>query len=218
MRIDPKATIAGVKLVAVRDFLRQHMDSGFTVQRLMRRLRLGREAADALADALAREGRIERHEHIRDLWVTTVAGNALAMATAAQPVRRQVAERNLEELLGRVRRVNAEPGALYWVTKVTLFGSMLDRDQERVNDVDVAVEYRPRLPQEQHHDAMLDYAQRQERQGRRAQNFTAYVAWAEIDLRKELKAGSRVLSVHYDDPILGQTPHEVVYTFEPPSP
>lgn len=217
MRIDPAERIAGVPTVAVRDFLRAHADFGFSVERLMSRLGLGRDDAEALIQALVDDGRIEAKDDGNEtVWDTTIAGNALAMASAARPVRREVAEGHLAALLERVEEVNADPELLHWVTEVRVFGSMLDPERARLNDVDVAIAYVPRLPPEEFEQARFAYAERQQKAGRRAANFTAYCAWAEVDLCKRLKARSRVLSLHFGDRIIDRTASEVVSAFEPP--
>jgi hypothetical protein len=46
----------------------------------------------------------------RSYWENTIKGNALAMATAARPVKRATADRALAQFLDRVATVNGEEG------------------------------------------------------------------------------------------------------------
>ncbi|XVV05937.1 hypothetical protein ACQPW3_11315 [Actinosynnema sp. CA-248983] len=79
-------------------------------------------------------------------WFTTVQGNALAAASFAKPITRATAKRNLDGLLTRVRSYNADRSKPYSVTRVTVFGSYLDESQDRLGDLDVALEVVRRAP------------------------------------------------------------------------
>jgi predicted nucleotidyltransferase/predicted RNA binding protein YcfA (HicA-like mRNA interferase family) len=218
MRIDPVDEIAGVGIVAVRDFLRATLDSGFTGEYLAERLELSEDHADRLLKELRDRGLVAQHQRgSHTFWETTQDGTTLALASAAKPVRRATAERHLAALLDRVRQINADPDLLYWVTRVVLFGSLLDPDRTAVNDVDVAIEVTPRLAGEEQFEAMLAYAEAAEAAGRNFSNYSEYLGWAELDIFHRLKEGSRVISLHRaDDAILADAPQQVVYEFEPP--
>jgi hypothetical protein len=71
------------------------------------------------------------------LWQTTVAGNALAQARIGSSMPRARAEALLNQLIGRVEDVNADPEGLVWTETVDLFGSLAHPDVPTVGDVDV---------------------------------------------------------------------------------
>ena len=75
-----------------------------------------------------------------DGWIVTQAGDTFSVATAAQSVSRQTAERALAQFLERVARVNADPYFLARVMRVALYGSMLRPEVKRLSDVDLAVQ------------------------------------------------------------------------------
>jgi len=85
-------------------------------------------------------------------WRNTMAGNALANATAAAPISRADADRVLNAFLIRVGIVNDAKTSLYRVGKVVVFGSYLG-NQDRVGDIDLAIrldrrpEFAPRWPE-----------------------------------------------------------------------
>jgi len=141
MHIDPNATVAGQPTLVIRRALR----------RLRGRLSWGLadlEAAAALNPvegyALLKALRAARLIKAagRTAWSTTQAGQTFSSATAAKPVTRVTAERALAQFLERVRRVERDPHFL--VTRVVLFGSMLNPEAQRMSDVDVAVELVPK--------------------------------------------------------------------------
>ncbi len=76
-------------------------------------------------------------------YETTIRGNALGMAKASKPVKRASAGTVLRELLDRVKAINNRQNLPYRVESVVVFGSYLS-EAKRVNDLDVAVELKPR--------------------------------------------------------------------------
>ena len=66
-------------------------------------------------------------------------------ATAAKRLTRATAERALATFMERVARVNSDPYFLGQVTRVALFGSMLNPDTDRPSDIDLAVEIVPKI-------------------------------------------------------------------------
>src|SRR5271157_3565509 len=139
MRIDPKGTVAGWPALLVRRTLRQLrtcLQWGLGDLESAARMKAGEERA--LIKALLAEGLIEAAG--RDAWKLTQAGLTLASATAAKRVTRATAQEALEQFLGRVEQVNNDPYFLGKVTRVVLFGSMLQPEVERLSDVDLAVE------------------------------------------------------------------------------
>jgi predicted nucleotidyltransferase len=146
-------------------------------------------------------------------WYTTLAGNALANATAAKPVRRAVAERHLAEFFDRVREVNASDYYLYWVEQVVVFGSFLDESAATVGDVDVAIELVTRFADsDEFMRTMAERSDEAARAGRQFANVAEQVGWGELEVRRFLKGRSRVISMtDVDDRILEQTEARVVY-------
>ncbi len=67
----------------------------------------------------------------------------LALASAPQPIRRQTAEKILEDFIGRIHELNSSPHYLYYVRRALLFGSYLS-DKERLGDIDIIVEIKCR--------------------------------------------------------------------------
>jgi len=139
MRIDSKATIAGVNAKVLRDWFRKNAHVGF-------------DSADVAAlgtnvGALTAEGLIELDPDSRycppgkkdDWYGLTEAGRRLLNASAAPSFTRAVAEQKMAELLERVKEVNSNKKFLARVTRVRVFGSFLT-DAPMLNDIDLVVE------------------------------------------------------------------------------
>jgi hypothetical protein len=139
MRVDSKATIAGYPILLVRQALwkLRHVDT-WNSGVLEAAAGLPAGAGPELAKELAAQGLIRKLQ--KDTWMMCPAGMTLTAATASRRVTRTTAERALAAFMERVIRVNSDPHYLGRVTRVALFGSMLNPDTDRPSDVDLAVE------------------------------------------------------------------------------
>jgi hypothetical protein len=146
MRIDPNARVGGYPALLIRKLVRglnNHLNWDWeTVQRL-----LAAEPSEAteLVKTLEAAGRAKAN---RDkgpkTWTTTQLAQSFGSATAAKPITRQTASASLNQLLERVDRVNSDEHFLARVTRLILFGRYLRPEVDRLSDVDVAVELRPK--------------------------------------------------------------------------
>ncbi len=204
MHIDPKAEIAGLPALAVRRFFRRSRSYSWEPTRLQREFRLAPERAEQVITELHRLGFIEPDPHLPgSRWRLTVKGNGLAMASAARPLHRRTADQKLEQLLLRVSQVNADDYYLYKVARVGVFGSYLS-EQERINDIDVAVDLVPRESDPTLFRTLLEARIEQARMsGRAFGSITGEMAWPQTEVMLCLKSRSRALSLHtFDDRIL----------------
>jgi hypothetical protein len=125
MNIDSKQTIAGVPILKIRAFLRQHHQWGWYAATVESSFP---GSGQAILNALIDEGYVEPSDR-PDLYNTTPKGGALVKASAAKPVSRKTAERCLKEFLARVEEVRRSPEFVWKVKRVILFGSYLTTDR-----------------------------------------------------------------------------------------
>ena len=123
----------------VRSLLRRLNQEFWSVDTAARVLRIPAERARRLVYALRRVGYVEVVPG-QPAWhlANTMAGNALANASAAVPISRAEADRVLSTFLIRVGIVNDAKSSLYSVGRVVVFGSYLG-NQDRVGDIDLAI-------------------------------------------------------------------------------
>ena len=177
----------------VRDALRRLWDhSSFGADELARLLGGDGDGDEVLA-GLLEEGFAEQVDGGPSVGLTQ-AGVRLRNATARRPVRREVAERHLAAFLERVEAVNGDDDLLYFVDRVTLFGSMLDASVAQVSDVDLCVDLRPRYP-EDHTERSQARAEEAAGRGRHFGNLTEWLFWSQREVEPLLKARSFVLSI-----------------------
>jgi predicted nucleotidyltransferase len=177
---------------------------------------VGPKKANAIIRQLEIEGYVEPSESSRSaLYENTIKGNALAMASAAPPVKRERARQKLADFIERVEKVNEDDQFLYKIDTVVLFGSYL-ANSETVNDIDLAIKLVPKtgdpdkfrqLSQQRIREALND--------GRRFGNIVEEIAWPQTEVKRYLKARSRILSLHdLDDGVLKGAESRIIYSTE----
>ncbi len=220
MRIAPKEKIAEVPILEVRKLLKDvDNESDWGKNRVTSLLELSPQKANRLLQELERRGYIERGRIYKreQLWRKTLKGSTLGLASAAKPVTRKTANRVYFEFMERVKEVNNDPRFLMKVKKVVVFGSYLG-DSPKLNDIDIAVELdwkedHPRFVGKERPQAVLDYAHKAEKKGRRFSTFIDRIAWPEDEVKLYLKSRSRTLSFHpINDKILDIVESKVVFS------
>ncbi len=215
MRIRSDALVAGFPARKIRDLLRRSGDllSVHDVTRIIGEK--GRKAL-RLLQRLESEGIIEKHPSFSrpgdENWKLTLKGGAMKKALFSAPVSRQKAEKALNELLDRIRRVNADERFLYRVQKAVLFGSYLT-ESSRVGDLDIAIDLSPKEPDpEKHVDLILARGDEAAWQGRRFRGYLDQMSFAYYEVMKYLKARSRIIQfTECRDGILRISESRVIY-------
>lgn len=213
MRIDSDQKIAGLPATQIRHLTRRIGGRAVFASFVADVLEISEKEATSVLCQLRDEGYVESERHGKtECWGLTVEGRALAMATAARPVKRSTAQRVLREFMARVHQVNRDDYHLYRVTKVVVFGSYLGSEPE-LGDLDLAIELQPK-----HFDRDQQLALERERtrtaseNGRHFGNVIEQLFWPQQEVRQFLKARKRTISLHStDDEILKSAPHEVLY-------
>jgi len=163
-----------------------------------------RQAAEFINDLVALE-LIEPTEPFGSKAAFQVAtrGHAFTNATAAKPISRGTAERVLREFVDRVNAVNASKEYAFVVTSAVLFGSMLSC-VDRLGDVDVAIDLRPRISDSARFRKQCDRRRHlAEEQGRAFPSVFEWATWPQKEVVLRLKARCRSLSLHEFDQVIG---------------
>jgi DNA-binding Lrp family transcriptional regulator len=210
MRISLDQKIAGYPAIRVRELMRRTAGGPIMFRDIRRILQCSHIAAARVMKHLEKDGLITS---VKGSIEPSTKGNALAMATAAPPLRRATASRLLADLIKRTRDLNADDTWAYRVRRIVVFGSYV-RGSERPNDVDVACELCPRWESDR---------QRAEEQVRRRsrgmpfRNVLQWATWPRLEVYRYLRARSRGLSIHeLEDWILQDADHRVIYEAKVP--
>ncbi len=145
MHLSTKTHIAGQLAMKVRDFLRKTESGIWNAQHAENYFKISQNEAEILIQELAQKeyivpNRIRNEEY----WTLAPDGVRFACATATKGILRTNAEKLLQGFLERVQQVNKDDYFLYRVTKVAVFGSYLDAQKDKVNDIDLLVQLQPK--------------------------------------------------------------------------
>ena len=190
MHVDSNATVAGYPVLLVRQALRKlrNIDT-WTSGMLEAAAGLPPGVGQELARALAAQGLIRKLQ--KDAWTICQAGITFTVATAAKRLTRATAERALATFMERVARVNSDPYFLGQVTRVALFGSMLNPDTDRPSDVDLAVQIIPKIADwESHIEKNNERVQELMTLGHHFRHTIEYAACWHLEVFRFLKGGS----------------------------
>jgi hypothetical protein len=120
MRISLDQKIAGYPAIRIRELMRQTAGGPIMFRHVRRILQCSHIAAARVMKHLEKDGLITSVEGSIE---PSTKGNALAMATAAPPLRRATATRLLADLVKRTRDLNADDTWAYRVRRIVVFGS-----------------------------------------------------------------------------------------------
>jgi hypothetical protein len=209
MRIEKDQLIAGLPARDIRRFMREAAGFIIRTRTVTDVLGFSESRAFKLLKNLQNERLLAAKD---DHWEATERGHALAMATAATPLRRATAERLLEQVVERAREINRNEGLAYRVQRLAVFGSVA-AGSERPNDVDVACSLVTRFVGEK--QRVLE-DERRKAKGRFA-NTSEWAVWPKLEVLKNLKAGSHRLSIQeFATPALETIDHRILFSDEGP--
>ena len=205
MYIDKKSTISQFPALKVRDLLKKLKGSPFTLENASYNLEKDLDLTKQLLSNLEKDGYIEKSKNTSKpgFWDVTLKGSSLSLASAAKPIKRETAERILQEFMERVHKINQDSYYLYKVSKVIVFGSFLS-NKERINDLDIAVKLLPKIsdPKKQRQVEQQRIKEAFE-SGRNFNNTIDELFWPHNEVMYFLKSRKRTISLHTtDDDIL----------------
>jgi predicted nucleotidyltransferase len=217
MRITSEQLVAGDPPIQVRNFLRRFRSAVISVPTVQEVFNLSSIEAKEFLRRMVKLGLLERSKHFsrkdRPAYEVSTPGLALANASAAKPITRKTANRALQEFMDRVRVINASDEYPYKIESVVLFGSMLS-DNERLGDVDLAVELLPASPNNQEFDKRWNY--RYFLAAIDLRHFYSdfdWIAWPATEILRFLKSRSRSLALHNLDDLMkmNEVPYRILH-------
>jgi predicted nucleotidyltransferase len=214
MRVARDATIVGLPAQLARELMRAYGVHERPAGVAADILSADEATAKRVLEAFERAGYLDRRvvgAHNDDWWITTIRGNALAMATFAKPITRATAKRHLSAVVERARGYNAEPGKSLAVAEIAVFGSYLDDSVDRLGDLDLAVTMVRRWEGELYVTQALDLAHAS---GRSFGTFIEQLQWPRRELYLLLKNRASAISITQEEVRRLTDRFEVVYRIE----
>ena len=206
MRIQADQDIVGFPALQVRQLFRETVDRPITLRHVKEILKCSDSSARQVMRKLEAEGFAQSAQgHLEP----STKGNALAMATATLPLRRETADRLISEVVERARAVNRDGKWAYRIARVVIFGSCV-RGAERPNDVDIACELVPRFKCE---EQRFKEQVRRDARDQAFRNTAQWASWPRLEVLRFLKGRARGLSIHeLDDWVLSLEDHRIIYS------
>lgn len=188
--------VAGIPAPAARDLVRGYTSGWEGVGHAMKVLEQNESAAREILDAFVHAGLLESQNIADGAWVTTVSGNALAMATFGAGIKRRTAEAHLNGVIERTKRYNADSTKILSVRKLYLFGSYLDPTKSELSDIDFAIEVVRRVENEDYISKSREFTRKS---GRQFARYIDELGWPVKDLIMTLRNRSSAISITGDE-------------------
>ena len=125
--IDSRDMLFGYPILDIRELVRSIGDRLYDetdlYQLISEILEVSIPKAEAVFNDLCTTGYLERKEvYERQFWVTSIKGNALAMASAAKPILRKTADKKLHEFMDRVKKLMLTSIIFIWLRELLCLG------------------------------------------------------------------------------------------------
>jgi len=212
MRVTKGETVCGMDALELRDvFRRAHQ---YSRHWLGHELGLTPSEIHQLVESLCAEGYVRQYPEGSELYVLTVKGSALRMASAARPITRATATRLVQDVVCRAQQVN-EGDYAYKVGAVVVFGSYCDPAAERLSDVDIAVLW---IQVDDFDSVSKERIRLAFASGRNFSTDLEEMAWPETEVKRHLRGRSPCISLHdykRTFEIVVSGPNECVFGYEP---
>jgi len=204
MHIDPDEKLAGYRQIEIRDLLRQlrNKPDGWEISLIEKSLHVSCDEAINLAkelkgrDFIRSGGRISKRNlnGFRDeeltIWELTDKGRRFAKAST-EWISREQAREIISSLLKRIEQANQNPEIIYTISRALVFGSYIATDNQRLSDVDVALEFIPKEQDSQKQEELNETRRCQaETRGKRFEDFQQRQAWPEDEVYNFLQEDS----------------------------
>jgi hypothetical protein len=139
MNIGTKEELAGVRLMDIRDFLREYWVKGdFSTSDIMDHFNVDEENSCKIIEDLIEDGWVIQAED--DLFVPSDNAIYLIQDKATKLVTREKAERCFNAFIKRVEEINSNPYYLLYVKEIISFGSFPSY-APMVDSLDLAIKY-----------------------------------------------------------------------------
>ncbi|MFB9266889.1 hypothetical protein ACFFWD_27630 [Bradyrhizobium erythrophlei] len=206
MQVKKNETLAGVRLIKVRDFLRPHEES-FPAGAIGEFFKVSGGRKREIEEALVRAGYAAPHESDKTRYLVTPLGLQLCNARFIPRISREKAEALLQSFLARMASINQRDELTHKVTGVRVFGRYLT-DKADLGDIDLAVAIKARRKSH-----VKESIERANQSGKTICSFLDRISFGRSEVRKLLKGGSPYLSIHEFDEVdeLG-APYKVLFS------
>ena len=205
MQVEKDTTLAGVRLIKVRDFLRRCEES-FPAEAIGEFFKVSGARKQEIEEAICRAGYSAPHESDKTRYLITPLGMQLRNAKFTPRISRPKAEKLLQSLPARVASINERDEFTHKITAVRVFGDYLT-DKADLSKIDLAVEFKPRRKSH-----VKESTERAHQSGKTISSIIERITFGRSEVRKLLKNRNRYLSIHEFDDVKLETPYKVLFS------
>lgn len=213
MRISRKQKINNTPILKVRDFfksLQRYRTDIFTLNKVCNYFHINEIEANSLIKELTEQGFIKKCSS--DCYKITLIGAALSNARCVPPIKRDKADKIVNDFMQRVEEINNNDNYLYRVSKILLFGSYINEDAVDFGDIDIAFELDRKIKNKEVFEKLnREFFEKAQDEGKRFSSFIEERFYSETVVILKLKNRSRYISLHRDDDILKVTKTKQIY-------
>jgi predicted nucleotidyltransferase len=200
MKVSKSDMLAGFPLIKIRDLLRPYREGAITAEDIETGLGLSCAEAETVLQAMVDTGFIEpeseqRWGHVSGQFSVTALGSRLCVTRFVKRITREKADALVKQMLERVAEINERDELVFLVKRVRAFGSYAG-DAPEVGDIDLAVEWVPRCPDE---DIIEQLLARADASGRSLNTYMARLNYGEVEVERLLKGRSPYISIQRGD-------------------
>lgn len=227
MRISNREILFGQPILKIRAVVRDAMmerlksvDKDYIEERVATLLKQPKSIAKQIINQLVSEDylvlqKVKYGDIIQYEITETEKGRRFGIASADPPISREKATQLLNELLERVKQVNATKELIYYVKTVKVFGSYLST-KDLLGDIDVAVKLVRKFDGDKFMEENKKRTHLAIQKGRTFSNYVEETYWPYREVMLLLKTKKKGLSLHDEDAdeVVRKTECKVVYEFK----
>ena len=204
----PVQAVLQVPASALLSFLKQaSLEPAWNAPYLANVLSLNNSDAKKIIETMQAFGYIEPADKPK-AWRNTEQGNKMAGAKRPR-LKRENADRLINDLLSRARQLHHDDRYLFEPSKAIVFGDYLTV-HDPIQDIDVAVELRPKHEPAEHRRLLEKRIAEAERSHEHFKSFLDEQKVAQKDVLAALKGRSRGIKIHQLEPWMQKRSHRVV--------
>lgn len=213
MRISRNQKINNTPILKVRDFfknLARCRTDTFTLEEVCDFFEIHNLEANNLLRELTEQGFIEKSSS--DCYKTTLKGEALRIARCVPPIKRDKADKIVNDFMQRVEEINNNDYYLYRVSKILLFGSYIKEDAVDFGDIDIAFDLERKIKNKEVFEKLnREFFEKAQDEGKCFSSYIERLFYSETVVISKLKNRNRYISLHRDDEILKVAETKQIY-------
>ena len=190
MRLKSNDLIFGIEAKKLRDMFKNCPYDTLSKVHFREELKISKKKSDEILDEMVKEGYFSKTDY-KDELKFLIKGNAIRNAKFVKPITKKVAQKYVEELIERAKKMNDDEYYIMYVDEIYAFGSFIT-DSPDCQDIDLYISLKRKEHISEEEARKLSY-----KRVPNGKNILEQVAWASlIEPNKFLKSKNKYLSFH----------------------